>query len=288
MKENNNIEYSRRQAIEYLGIDEKEFDNYLKYSKEIPSYKKSGRFVIKKSDLDAWKDLKEKQTIILTFSEYEKCFEFAIKMVYSSRSSYGTGIRGTRSEVQMADDFILGILAEHGIKRFLKEHFNIEIELDEEVHPGEITPQDIVGVYDGIELRNPKLKIAVKASKIKSCFLVIPPIEYENENRKSDVYVFVRVGLPSDHLFRILRNHSFFKKVRIFLEEKEEFRKIEEFEEIPIWITGFANHEELEKVKEIPGQKFGGKEGVSDFRYVKSVANLHNLNEDWLDLIKKI
>ena len=289
LNDSDNVKYSRMQAIDYLGISEKEFNNYLKFSKEIPSSKNNrGWFVLKKADLDAWNNLKKKRTILLTLSKYEKCFEFAIKMVYSSRSSFGTGIRGVRSEVQMADDFILGILAEHGVKKFLKEKFNIKIELDEEVHPGEITPQDIVGIFEEGERRHPKMDIAVKASKSKNCFLIIPPIEYENEDRKSDVYIFVRVGLPSDHLFRILRDHSFFKKVKIFLDESEEFRKIEQLKEIPIWITGYAYHNELIKVKEIPGQKFDGKKDVNDYRYVRNVANLHNSDEDWLDLIKKI
>ena len=289
LSDSDNVKFSRKQAIDYLKISEKEFNNYLKFSKEILSSKDSrGWFVLKKTVLDAWSNLKKKRTILLTLTEYEKCFEFAIKMAYSSRSSFGTGIRGARTEVQMADDFILGILAEHGVKEFLKEKFNIQIELDEEVHPGEITPQDIVGIFEEGVRRHPKLDIAVKASKSKNCFLIIPPREYENEVRKSDVYIFVRVGLPSDHLFRILRDHSFFKKVKIFLDESEEYRKIEEFKEIPIWITGYAYHRELIKVKEIPGQKFGGQENVSDYRYVKSVADLHNSDEDWLNLIKKI
>ena len=154
-----------------------------------------------------------------------------------------------------------------------------------EVHPDHITEQDFDGIYEKGKCRISKLGVAVKSSKWKSCWNIIAPIEYENTVRKSDIYIFVRVGLPSDHLFRILRGHSFFKNVKEFLEQTDKFRKILELKKIPIWITGYSFHNELEKVKEIPGQKFDGK---PNYRYVKSVANMHNSKQDWKTLIKKL
>ena len=109
-------------------------------------------------------------------------------MAYSSKVSHGTGIRGVRSEVQMADDFILGILAEHGVKKFLKEKYGVEVELDTEVHLDHITEQDFIGIKENGKIRNLKIGVAVKSSKWKSCFNVIPPIEYESNNRKSDIF----------------------------------------------------------------------------------------------------
>ncbi len=274
-----------KEAQEYLSIEKKAFENYFKNSKEIKAVKEGSRWKFDKTDLDAWKKLKEERTVILALPEYEKCFEFAIQMAYASRASHGTGIRGVRSEVQMADDFILGILAEHGVQKFLKDKFGVEIELDMKVHPDHITPQDFDGIYDNGKLRSVKIGVAIKSSKIKSCFNVVPPIEYENERRKSDVYIFVKVGLPSDHLFRILREHSFFKTVKESLEKTEGFRKIKELKEIPIWIAGFSYHEEFKKVTEIPGQKFDGK---PNYRYATGVGEMHNSDEDWKELIKKL
>lgn len=276
---------SSKEALEYLGINKKNFENYYKNSNEIPSFKERNRIKFKKSDLDSWKKLRENRTVILSLSEYEKCFEFAIKMAYSGHASHGTGIRGTRSEVQMADDFILGILAENGVQKFLKEKFKVNIKLDMEVHPDHITEQDFDGLYEKDKLRKLKIGVAVKSSKWKSCFNVVPPIEYENLKRKSDVYIFVRVGLPSDHLFRIIREHSFFKNVKDFLENSEGFKKIKELKEIPIWITGLSYHAEFEKVTEIPGQKFSGN---PNYRYVKSVGKMHNSDEDWKEFIKQL
>jgi len=78
-----------KEAVEYLGIEKKEFDNYFKFSKEIKGVKENGRFKFKKSDLEDWKKLKEERTVVLSLSEYEKCFEFAIKMAYASKQSRG-------------------------------------------------------------------------------------------------------------------------------------------------------------------------------------------------------
>lgn len=276
------MDLTRKQAISHLNVPSKAFDNYFKSSEEIKGFKKSGRWYFKKNGLDAWNNLRKERTIILSRKEYEECFEFAIKMAYGSKTSHGTGIRGVRSEVQMADDFILGILAELGVKKFLREKFGIKIKLDTEVHPGKITEQDIIGISENNEVRKPKIDIAIKSSKTKSCFNVIPPLEYENQERKSDAYIFVRVGLPSDHLFRILKNHSFFKTVSEYLKNNEDFKKIEDLTQIPIWICGFSYYNEFEKVTSIPGQVFDG------YRYVKSVSKMHNQDDEWGQLIAKI
>ena len=86
-------------------------------------------------------------------------------------------------------------------------------------------------------------------------------------------------------MFRILREHSFFKNVKDFLDSSEGFRKIKALNEIPVWIAGFSYYDELKKVKEIPGQKFDGN---PDYRYVASVADMHNSDEEWKALIKKL
>jgi len=278
MPDNNLLK--KREAIEYLGITDGEFKNYHESSKEINGEQINRRWYFNKNKLKEWKELKEKRTIDLTVKEYETCFEFAIKMVYGGLSL--NGIRGQRTEVQAADDVILGILAEHAVKRFLVDKFSIEILLDEAVHPEEITPQDFDQIKDGDIFRRPKLGVGVKASKFKNAYLVLGSNEVELKERRSDVYIFARVGLPSDHLFRILRDHSFFGNVRRFLDENINFKKILKLEKIPVWICGFAYMDELEKVNSIPGQEFTGH------RYVKSVAKLHNSDSEWESLIEKL
>jgi hypothetical protein len=274
-------ELTKKEAIVFLGISEKDFNNYFQNSGEIKGHKIGARWFFNQSDLKFWKDLKSKRTIELTLEEYEKCFEFAIKMVYGGLSL--NGIRGQRTEVQAADDVILGIFAEHAIKNFLLQKFSKEIKLDESVHPEEITPQDFDLIENKGVFRTPRLGVGVKASKMKSAFLVLGSNEVELVDRRSDVYIFARVGLPGDHLFRILRDHSFFGKVRKFFDENEKFKKIGKLESIPVWICGFVYVDELEKVTEIPGQQF-----TNGHRYVKSVSKLRNSDNDWKKLINKL
>lgn len=275
------ISLTKKEAIEFLCITEGEFNNYCEFSKEITGTLIRRRWYFSKNELSAWKDLKENRTVPLTKEEYETCFEFAIKMVYGGLSL--NGIRGQRTEVQAADDIILGILAEHAVKKFLQSKFSVEVLLDEAVHPNEITPQDFDQIKDGENFRKPKLGVGIKASKMKNAFLVLGSNEVELAGRKSGVYIFARVGLPSDHLFRILRDHSFFGKVRKFFEENPNFKKILKLEKIPVWICGFAYIDELEQVTSIPGQVFS-----NGHRYVKSVANLHNSDEDWKELLNRL
>lgn len=272
---------SKTDAIAYLGISDKDFKNYHESSQEIVGEKINGRWFFDKDMLERWKSLKEQRTILLPIEEYQKCFQFAIKMVYGGLSL--NGIRGQRTEVQAADDVILGILTEHAVKRFLKNKFNTEILLDEEVHPEQITPQDVDQIKEGEIFRKPKLGVGIKASKMKNAFLVLGGNEVDFPERRSDVYIFVRVGLPSDHLFRILRDHSFFKEVREYMESDSKFRKIEVLDPIPLWICGFVYEQELEKVTSIPGQEF-----TNGHRYAKSVKFMHNNDQDWRDLISKL
>ena len=276
-----NKKLNKKEAIKLLNIPEKDFKNYFEFSKEIQGQKIGNRWYFDEKNLSSWKKLKEERTVYLTIDEYERCFEFAIKMVYGGLSL--NGIRGQRTEIQAADDVILGVLAEYAIKNFLQQKFNTKIELDEEVHPEHITPQDFSQIEKNDSFRAPKLGVGVKASKMKNAFLVLGSNEVELPERRSDVYIFARVGLPSDHLFRILRNHSFFGNVRKFLDSNDKFKKIEKLENIPIWICGFIHARELEKVTAIPGQEF-----TNGHRYVKSVSKLHNTDKDWDGLISKL
>ena len=106
-----------------------------------------------------------------------------------------------------------------------RQKFKTKIKLDEEVHPEHITPQDFDKIEKMENLEHQNSGVGIKASKMKSAYLVLGANEVEFSERKSDVYLFARVGLPSDHLFRILRDHSFFGKVRKFFETNNNSRK---------------------------------------------------------------
>lgn len=272
---------TKKEAMAFLSIDEGCFKNYQEKSKEIIGFKHKNRWYFDLDQLKKFKSQKYDRTINLSNVEYEACFEFAIRMVYGGLSL--NGIRGQRSEVQAADDVILGILAEHAIKKFLYEKYNTLIALDDEVHTSKITPQDIHKVIDGKNERDPKIGVGIKASKMKSAYLVLGGNEVEHNDRASDYYIFARVGLPTDHLFRTLRDHSFFANAKSKIENDSKSRKIEKLENIPVWICGYTSRQELEKVTSIPGQEFS-----NGYRYVKSVAKLHNTDKDWKKFITKL
>lgn len=274
--------FARNKAIEYLSISGKHFDNYNKFSKELGGVKKNKRWRFDRNKLDLWKKQKNERTVVLGINEYKESFKLAMKMAYAKGISHGGGIRGDRSEMQVADDWIRGILAEHGLKKFLKKKFNVEIKLDTEAHPGQITPQDIICVKKNRSWRKPYTKVGIKGSKLKSCFLVLQEIEVIKKDRKSDVYVFGRVDLPSDHLFRILRDHFFFKSVKNFLNRDDRFNKMEELKKIPVWICGYVYRKDLERKKRIPGQVFDG------YRYVKNVKDLKNSQAGWKKFCEKL
>lgn len=272
---------TKKEVLAFLpDIDEKCLSNYLTKSKELSCFKEGSRWRILKDDLVVWDNLRKNRTISLDMETYKKCFQFAMKMVYGGLSL--NGIRGQRSEVQASDDVILGILAEHAIKKFLLDKFGVEIELDEEVHTEYITPQDFDKIKVNGVFKKPSLGVGIKASKFKSAYLVLGANEVDLVERRSDIYIFARVNLPSDHLFRILRDHSFFKTTREFFENNQGFKKIEPLNDVSVWICGFTYVSELEKTREIPGQTFDGD------RYVKSVSKMRNSDEEWREFIKKL
>ena len=64
---------NKRQAVEFLGIDEKIFDNYFKYADELHPLPRTGKGAFKFNDdeLEQWKENRRWRTVELTFEDYE-------------------------------------------------------------------------------------------------------------------------------------------------------------------------------------------------------------------------
>ncbi len=271
------IELNKKQAIEFLSLDENQFDNYFQKSKEIIGIKNNGKWFFNKNKLEEWNNLKQSRTVKLSLEEYNECIKLAIKRTYSNKAIPSIGNIGIKNEIQTTDDWLFNLLGEYGFKKFLKEKLNVEIKTKDNIHPEYVSQQDI----ESINNRKPNLKFSIRSSKYKNCFNLISPTEYEDENKKSDVYIFVRVGLSPDHLFR-RQGDILFKEIKEFLNSREDFRKIEELKEVEVWICGFTYHNEFEKADNIPGSKFDSP------KYIKSVAEMHNKNEEWKDLLNRL
>lgn len=277
-------ELSKREAIAFLQLDDKLFDNFSKNAGEIlplPRTGNRGRFKFDKDKLSAWKKFYEWRTVKLSADDYLKCLDFALAMHFRGyvASDWGTGRQ--REFGQKIANWTRGQLGELAVKIFLQKEFGVTVDLDFEIH-GEIVAQDIINVEEKGKKRDPKIKVGIKASKPKSAYLVLGDNEITIESRRSDFYIFTRPNLPDDHLLRISAE-TFTKRVA----GQPHFEKYKDaivpLKDIYCEIAGYCNINELEKVTSIPGQDF-----ENGPRHVKQSGKLYRSKADWEKLVKKL
>jgi hypothetical protein len=277
----NNQSLSRVQAIEFLGLDEKVFDNYWKVGREFRGVKERGRYYFDKEELSNWKVSHDSRTVILDRNDYDLCLDFALAMHFRGyvMSDWGTGRQ--REFGQKLTNWVKGQLGEVAVQKFFKEKFNVDVDLDFNIYD-EIVPQDIIGIIKKGISRKPKLGIGIKSSKPKNIALVLGGNEIEIENRSSDVYIFCRPDLPDDHILRIAK-----EEIIESVKDKPHFNTyklvIPSFTTIRCEVAGFCYKEELEKVNSIPGLEFD-----NGYRYVKFSGQLHRSENEWKDLLLKL
>jgi hypothetical protein len=270
------VRISKKEAVTFLGLDEKTFNNFFKVAEEfsaLPRDGNHGRFYFDQNKLNEWKTDFANRTFILSKDDYAACVDFALAMHFRRYvlSDWGTGRQ--REFGQKISNWVRGQLGEIGFRYFCRQKLGFDIRLDFEMH-NEIVPQDVLSIIKNGREYTPRNKIAVKSSKPKSCYLVIGENEVELEDRQSDIYVFTRVDLPDDHLLRIAPN-----ELKELVKNQQHYNLyqnlIPEFEEIPVEVVGFAYIDDLEEVGSIPGQEFEG------LRYVKKTGLLRRSIEDW-------
>jgi len=274
---------NKKQAVEFLGLDDKTFDNFFKNAgefKSLPRDNDKGRFYFDEDVLTAWIKSFNWRTVELDLSDYIQCLDFALAQHFRGYviSDWGTGRQ--REFGQKVTNWVKGQLGEVAVKKFIKREFNVDIELDFEIRD-DIVPQDVVGIYKDGKIVEPQIGIGIKSSKPKSSYLVLGEKEITLDNRKSDFYIFCRPDLPDDHLLRLTKDMvmSSVKGQEHFASYKD---KVPSFENIKCEIAGWCSISELEKVNSIPGQNFDG------FRYVKKSGDLHKDFNSWKDLISKL
>lgn len=275
----NIVNLDRKEAIAFLNLDEKVFDNYFKFADEFqcePRYK-GGRYYFNFRRLCEWKEQYNWRTTQLRFQDYQLCLDFALAQHFRGYVLSDWGTARQREFGQKITNWIKGQLAEVAVKKFFNEKFNFEIDLDFDIHE-QIVPQDIIMIEKNGVKRDPNKGVGIKSSKPKSAYLVLSENEVLIEDRKSDIYIFCRPNMPDDHLLRLTR-----EKIIETVENQQHFSSYKEdipfFENIFCEIAGWCKLEELEKVTEIPGQDFGG------YRYVKKSGHLHKDQASWEELI---
>lgn len=274
---------SKKEAVKFLGLDEKTFDNYFKNAGEfnsLPRENGRGRFFFNQEELEKWLEEYKWRTVELTFEDYALCLDFALAQHFRGYVLSDWGTARQREFGQKITNWVKGQLAEVAVKKFFKKEFNFDVELDFRIYD-EIVPQDIIGVKENGGTREPKIGVGIKSSKPKSAYLVLSENEIVREDRRSDVYIFCRPDIPDDHLLRITKDRiiEVVKNQQHYPKYKDQ---IPDFENMFCEVAGWCRVDEFEKVSSIPGQEFTG------IRYVKQSGKLHKNRESWHKLISLI
>jgi len=71
----------KKEAIDYLGLDAKTFENYFRFAGEfscLPRAGGKGKFYFDKAHLEEWRASYQWRTIELTIDDYALCLDFAL------------------------------------------------------------------------------------------------------------------------------------------------------------------------------------------------------------------
>jgi hypothetical protein len=267
------VRFTKAGAMEFLGIDKKQFENFYSKGAEFDSTDS-----FNKEKLIQWKKDYDARNFTLSPDEYAKCLDFALAIHFRGYSSIDFGSPRQREFGQKVANWVRGQLGELGFAHFCRERLGFEIKLDFEMHK-QIVPQDVIAIVkNGVKVA-PQNRIAVKATKHTNVSLVLGRNEVELPSRQSDVYVFVRVNLPDDHLLRIGR-----REIIKMLKNQQHYQlyknKIEELKPIQTEIAGFAYRQDLELSDKIPGYRFESE------RYVKLTGHLRRSLSEWKQAIR--
>lgn len=274
---------TKKEAVEYLGLDEKTFDNYFKNALEFPCLKRigeRGRFYFYEDVLRRWKEDLKWRTVELNIGDYALCLDFALAQHFRNyvQSDFGTGRQ--REFGQKITNWVKGQLGEVAVKKFFRREFGINVELDFDIRD-EIVLQDITGIIVDRKKRMPKIGVGIKSSKPKSAFLVLSENEIKIKERRSGIYIYCRPNIPDDHLLRVTK-----KEIENLVRGKPHFSKyrrlMPDFSDIPCEVVGWCYYSDLKAVKAIPGQEFDG------VRFVKESGLLRKTRKDWQELIRQL
>ena len=271
---------SKREAAEFLGLDDKTFDNYFQNADEFKCMAREsgrGRYYFVKDELEEWATSFKWRTVELTLEDYSLCLDFALAQHFRGYVLSDWGTARQREFGQKITNWVKGQLAEVAVKKFFQKEFGINVVLDFGIHD-DIVPQDIIGVVENGKRRDPKIGIGIKSSKPKSAFLVLGENEVTIKERRSDIYILCRPDIPDDHLLRLTKDRVI-EVVRGQQHYPSYEDKIPDFANMFCEVSGWCRIGELERVMSIPGQEFDG------VRFVKKSGLLHKNKESWQELL---
>jgi len=277
---------TKKEAVQFLGLEEKTFENYFQNADEFRSLERRngrGRYLFDQKELRAWLENYKWRTVELDSSDYALCLDFALAQHFRGYVLSDWGSARQREFGQKITNWVKGQLAEAAVKKFFKNEFGVDVELDFRIYE-EIVPQDIIGIIENGSKREPRIGVGIKSSKPKSAFLILSENEVNLKERRSDVYIFCRPDIPDDHLLRITRDRiiEVVKNQQHYPSYKNDIPK---FIDIPCEIAGWIGIEELEKME---AKRIPGLEGAIGFRYVKKSGQLHKDKKSWEELLGQL
>ncbi len=272
---------SKKEAVRFLDLDEKVFENYFRNAGEfacLPRPNNRGRLLFEENELKQWLEAYNRRIVELTLEDYALCLDFALAQHFRGYVLSDWGTARQREFGQKITNWVKGQLAEVAVKKFLKQEFGAEVELDFALHE-QIVPQDIISIVEKGVKREPRLGVGIKSSKPKSAYLVLSENEVVLPERRSEIYIFCRPDMPDDHLLRLTR-----KQIIEAVKNQPHYHVYKEqipyFENMHCEVAGWCTINDLEKTTEIPGQKFDG------MRFVKKSGHLHRDKKSWEELLK--
>lgn len=230
--------------------------------------------------------------IKLSHGDYKKAVKFAMKLWYAGKPKGDWRSTGTQRNIdKYITDHYIGKLAEMAFAKFLEVDWKISAKLDFDVHPGSLSVDsgDLVEIDCYGNNIKPQISINVKSTKINSLWAMVDLHQFSN--RKYDVYVWVKVDLPLNHLgcpiFNAVRNGN--------MEEIEKL--ITSLEIIDAEVIRFAWRKEIEE----DWREFKKGESVLDPNNLKRklftaktdnkacpIRHMKKSKGDWKELMKKL
>lgn len=268
---------SFNEAAKRLGISRRELERYVIAGEEIPYIReqrgKVHRYFIEEHALQEWRSQRDSRLVRIDEAGYFKCLKFGLASYYGGhpRSDFGTTRR--RSAGKFVDDFTRGKLGEVALRRFLKREFGITIGLDFDPTRGAVVGQDIVDVRRPPRnvVNPPRLRVAVKTTKRTNAWLLVPENEVELDDRRSDIYVLVRVDLYGDHLFRGIRTHEALAGLAA---------RIPKFDPIEAEVAGFAWRSDLKHAGTLEQLPVSGQQ-LAHPNYALKTGQLRRSPQEW-------
>jgi len=181
------------------------------------------------------------EKVKITKDDYEECLKFILKLRYLwGGATIDFASSGVKRDIgKYVHDHIGGKLAEIAVKKFLKQKYNLVVELGFEKYnsPEDFMLGDIEKIIfpDGKKV-SPKLKVEIKGTKPSSRWWLISDNEFNS--REYDVYILVVIDLPLDHIIR-------FFKDSLKLEDEELEKAIPDFGETEAGIKGIVWRDEF-------------------------------------------